>query len=687
MATIPTAQMQQILVETPESAASSEKTTQPGAALISWVLGKTDKWEDFRNRGYQRVWGEYWRMWRGKWSEEDRTRLSERSRVIMPALSQAVEMSVSEIEEAVFSKEVWFDIVDDLQDKEKLDALLARDQLLEDFEKVNAKDAVSEAVLNAAIFGTGIIKINTHVAFDTKPKRNKVSLRMEQQGKERVFVTIESVRPDEFIPDPSGRTIQEMLGAAHKVTKPLHAILEKIEAGTYLKSALPQLMPQQPLENSDVDQAIDPQSMVSDNDSDQVTVLEYHGKVPLKFLNQLQEAKTPLDELLMNDAAQMRGVEQDGELIEAIVTIANESVLLRAMANPFVMKDRSFVAFQFEKVPGRFWGRGVMEKGYNPQKALDTEVRMRIDALSFVSAPMLGVDAGRINRSFKMEIKPGKIWLTQGNPDEILRPIEIGRIDANTFNQASEMERMVQMATGAFDTATALKNQSQSGASSLSSNSMMMGAFVKRAKRAIANVDRNLLSPMIQKAMWRYMQFDPMRYPSDYEFVVKATLGIVAREVEAMQLTQLAGMVPEQFGALVPVLMKGIVEHTSVANKAEIIKAIDGILNPPPEAVKEQKEQQELQKAVMRAEAQGLLLDNQKKIAETRKALAEARLALAKAETEPLKQMVEVKKIDVQEQELDLFQEQNRLQARSLDLKEQELDIKQQEVNKPDSGG
>lgn len=679
--TIPSSSAQSFIIDSPDAVDSRQFQQQPGQALVSWVVSKTQPWKDQRNRGYQRLWGEYWRMWRGKWNEEDRTRASERSRLIAPALAQAIEMTVAEIEEAVFSKETWFDISDDLADEEKLDALIARDMLLEDLDKVNVKDAVSEAVLNAAIFGTGIVKVNTFVAHDLKPKRNPKTYRMEAKGPERVFVTVESIRPDEFIPDPSGRSIVDMLGAAHEVVKPLHSILEKIESGTYREDALAFLMPQQRMDNSDIDQA-DPQSVLASSDTDQVQVLEYHGKVPLRMLSALTEQKSALDEILDFDMKQ-RPDQMDGEMVEAIVTIANGGVLLRAMANPFVMKDRSIIAFQFEKVPGRFWGRGVAEKGYNPQKALDTEIRARIDALGFISAPMLGIDSGRMPRGFKYEIKPGKIWLTQGNPNEVLNPVQVGQIDANTFNQASEMERMVQMGTGAFDTATSLKNQSQSGSNSLSANSMMMGAFVKRAKRAIHNVDRNLLQPIIQKAMWRYMQFDPMRYPKDYDFNVKATMGIVAREVEAMQLTQLAGMMPEEFGSVTLLMMKGIIENTSVFNKAEIMKGVDAVLNPSEEALKEKKELQEIQKTTMRAEAQKVLLENQKTIAEIKKILAEARAVLAKAQMEPVKLQQEERKLDIQEEELQHFAQQNQLQARSLQLKDRELDIKEIEAKKP----
>ncbi|NIN67952.1 MAG: hypothetical protein GTO63_25250, partial [Anaerolineae bacterium] len=79
-----------------------------------------------------------WRMWRGKWSAEDRNRLSERSRLIAPALANAIEMTTAEIEEGLLSKEVWFDTVDN--DRQNVDALLARDQLRFDLDEANTRD-------------------------------------------------------------------------------------------------------------------------------------------------------------------------------------------------------------------------------------------------------------------------------------------------------------------------------------------------------------------------------------------------------------------------------------------------------------------------------------------------------------------------------------------------------------------
>jgi hypothetical protein len=677
----------EILVDPPELA-SATRAQQPGQDLVGWVMGKINPWEQHRERGYARKWSEYWRMWRGQWSEEDRNRLSERSRLIAPALSQAIEMTASEIEEALFSKETWFDVDDNIEDQQKTDALKARDFLLEDLDKVNARDQLTEAVLNSAIFGTGIVKVNTYLARDEKPTRNQKTMRLEASGDERAYVSVESIRPDEFIPDPSGKTIQDMLGCAHRVKKPLHSILEKIENGTYRKDALGFLTSPGRTSNPDVDPQ-DPQSMTQPTDTDEVDVVEYHGKVPLNLYNKLSKSTSPLDEMLDYDVKSSPD-DGDGPLAECIVTIANGSVLLRAMVNPFVMKDRSIIAFQHEKVPGRFWGRGVSEKGYNPQKALDAGIRAYIDALGYVSAPMLGVDAGRVPKGFKMEVKPGKVWLTQGPPAEVLQPVQVGQLDTNLFNMTSEMERMVQMGTGQMDTASAIGAQSQSGASSMSSNSMLMGAFVKRAKRSVQNVDRNLVQPVIQKCMWRYMQFEPRRYPKDYDFNVKAGMGIVAREVEAMQMTQMMGMIPEQFGGVAVTIAKGVLEHSALPNKAEIADAISKALAPPsPEDQKKQKELQELQHEAVKAQAQGELLKNQKTLAEIRKLLAEANKFAHEAGVEDDKVMIERGKLDAMLQENAVYAEQNRIalarlsqQDRQLDIKEREVDIKQQQVNK-----
>ncbi len=355
----------EIIVDTPESSGGvgPDVPDQPGQALVGWIMQRVTLWENVRERGYGRLWANYWRLWRGKWDALDQNRESERSRVITPALAQAIEASVAEVEEAVFAKDVWFDVDTRKTDaKDLATALMSRDNLLEDMETVNVKGTVSEATLNAAIMGTGIVQVNVEVQKERKPVRNQATQKLEQSKKDRVVVSAEAIRPDEFIPDPAGTRIDQMLAVAVKRVKPQHYVLEMINKGAYLKSALPFAFPQHRLLNRDVDKEIDPQSQITVVDADETEIVEWHGKVPKGLLDDALRRNTLADTML-DLAADEPSDWDDEQMVEAVVTIMNSHVLLKAQVNPFVMKDRGIIAFQWETVPGRVWGWGGGVKG------------------------------------------------------------------------------------------------------------------------------------------------------------------------------------------------------------------------------------------------------------------------------------------------------------------------------------
>ena len=147
-------QMNDIVVEPKK--VEVDVNSQRQESLVKWVLAHVERWEEYRNNNYEELWNEYYRMWKGVWTNSERTRKSERSKFISPALQQAIEMGVAEAEEATFGRNRWIDIEDDLRDEQKADMVLIRDQLLEDMELYGVPDNVSEVYLNAAIYGTGI---------------------------------------------------------------------------------------------------------------------------------------------------------------------------------------------------------------------------------------------------------------------------------------------------------------------------------------------------------------------------------------------------------------------------------------------------------------------------------------------------------------------------------------------------
>ena len=596
------------------------------AALVTWVMTKVDRWREFRDNAFKERWGEYYRLWRGRWSERDRTRNSERSRLIAPALSQAIDMTVAEMEEATFGRQQWFDVRQDLAqqlDPEAKAAIYqARDNLLEDAERDGVTDAIAMTYLNGALFGNGIGKI----VVDTKMVRSPGDpdpITGEQQIKEveKVCVRLDPLPADEVVPDPTGVTVDEMLGIAHELNKPTSWVQKQQTRGVYLTTAAV-LEGQEGRDSDAVAEREDGEGFLKTSDTTFIT--EYHGLVPANLLplpeaETKEEAEKALDDLL-EEAEVQHGEEV---LVEAIVTIADKQQLLKAVKNPFWMKDRSIISYQHDKVPGRFWGRSVAEKGFNPQKALDAELRSRMDAMALITNPMLMADITRMPRGQDMRIRPGKLWLTNGPPREVLSPIQFQGLDPNTFNQTGEMERMVQMGTGAMDTATPIKMNERN--STATGTSVQMQSFVKRSKRAMNNVNRNFLQPLIQKMLWRYMQFDPARYPQDVEFRVSGTLGIVARELEQNQLTQMLGLV-EQGSEPYGVLIKAIFDNTSSPYKAEINHAVDQMLAPPSP---EEQAQAEFLKQMELAEAQS---QHQKTELENNKLQSEALLNIAKVQ-------------------------------------------------------
>ena len=292
----------------------------------------------------------------------------------------------------------------------------------------------------------------------------------------------------------------------------------------------------------------------------------------------------------------------EDELVEAVVVIANDYTVLKASENPYLMGDRPFVAFQMDRVPNKFWGRGIAEKGYNPQKALDAELRARIDALALTTHPMMGVDATRLPRGVKFEVKAGKTILTNGDPRQTLMPLNFGQIAQSTFTEASELERMVQMGTGAMDSATGIASNPRNNTAS--GMSMIQAASIKRQKRTIMNFQENFLVPLIKKASWRYIQFAPDRYPAgDYKFIAHSTMGIMAKELEMTQMIQLLSMT-QQGSMPFGLLLMSIFENSSLANREDMKMAIAQSMQPDPQQAQLQQmvQQMELMKLQMEIE-------------------------------------------------------------------------------------
>ena len=640
--------------------------------LENWVMAKCDSWRDHYEANYSQKFEEYYRLWRGIWAAQDADRKSERSRIISPALQQAVESSVAELEEATFGRGKYFDITDDLADPDSQDVVYLRNKLHEDFEKAQIRKQVGECLINSAVFGTGVAEVVLEEVKEMAPATQPImDGQLQAVGvniTDRTMVKLRPVLPQNFLIDPVATSIEDALGVAVDEFVSRHLVQQLQEEGVYRDVYVGQAA-------SDYDLEADQD--LTTFDEDKVRLTKYYGLVP-RYLLKIGEKEALLGE--DEDIADLEvdnedDDEEDNEsyYVEAIVVIANGGILLKAEENPYMMQDRPIVAFPWDVVPSKFWGRGVCEKGYNSQKALDTELRARIDALALTVHPMLAMDATRLPRGSRPEVRPGKIILTNGDPKTVLNPFNFGQVNQITFAQAAELQKMVQMSTGAIDSAGIAG--SINGDATAAGISMSLGAIIKRHKRTLINFQQSFLIPFVKKAACRYMQFDPENYPvKDYKFNTTSTLGIIAREYEVTQLVQLLQtMSPES--PLYNTLIQSIIDNMNVSNREELIAKIDEAA----QAAQPTPEQQQMQQQA--AQAQMAFQQSQTAALNGQAGESQSRAQKIALETQLLPQELEIDKIkaitaNLKAGDQDDKEFERRMKIAQTMLKEKEIDLK-----------
>jgi hypothetical protein len=622
--------------------------------LESWVMEKCREWRDHYESNYETKFDEYYRLWRGIFSSEDRNRDSERSQIISPALQQAVESSVAEIEEATFGRGKFFDIKDD--DQQPQDVAYLREQLTKDFKKNKVRKAVGECLINAAVYGTGIAELVLEERKEMRPaSRPTMDGQLQEVGVEmfdRTVCKLRSVQPQNFLIDPVATSVDDSIGVAIDEFVPVHQVELLQEKGVYKDVPFNFAYP-------DID--LDADHELTTQPTDKVRLTKYYGLVPRHLLEN-DDLYEEVEELVPSD-------EDKTFYVEAIVVIANGGTLLKAEKNPYMMNDRPVIAFPWDVVPNRFWGRGVCEKGYNSQKALDAELRARIDALALTVHPMMAMDATRLPRGAKPEIKAGKIILTNGNPSEVLQPFNFGQVNQITFAQAAELQKMVQTATGAIDSAGI--PGSINGEATAAGISMSLGAIIKRHKRTLINFQESFLIPFVSKAAYRYMQFEPEIYPvADYQFEVSSSLGIIAREYEVTQLVQLLQTMGQD-SPLYPTLIQSIIDNMNLSNREELITALQQAAQPSPEQQQAQQAAQQVQMEFQQSQTNALNGQAAESQARAAKIAAETKAIPVELETDQIKAITANLRVGTEDDK----EFERRLKVADTALKEKRLNL------------
>lgn len=547
----------------------------PTEALVDHIVDRSKDW----GRQYEQEYGErnreYYRAWRGIWDTTAKNYDAERSRVIMPSTSQAIDSAVSDVIEALFSREDWLSTGD----------LMLDDLLLQDLWR--DRPNIEEAILYGALYGNIISKI--HIGL----KNN------------RPILSTQALSLNEIRYDPSANSFEESSAIVQDIFVPKHIVEMRMKAEDYRSVALessPDFIPRNPGE-------------ARPRNSDYVQITEWWGLVPFEEVEARQKTDQLRDERIGEDG-----------LVEAVCTIANNEVVLRCEANPYG-QDRPFVSAQWHTVPRRIPGRGVAEMAYWPQKALDAEMRARIDSLAYSTVPMMVLNSRLINRGERFLARPGGKLFARGSPRDAAAPLQFSGPDPGSYQQSLELQRMIEMGTGQFTNASPLSDISRTGTGPLSA---VLGASVKRSARTLLNIERDYVLPLIEKSARRLHDMAPDLYPKlEARPKINSGVGIMLRELENQQLAQLMQQIPDASAQLAMLSM--IVEGSSIRGeeKKKVLAIVDEIIERSM-APDQMTPDQELQMALLQEQQAAREQKN-------RETLAELRIKQENAETERIR--------------------------------------------------
>jgi len=236
---------------------------------------------------------------------------------------------------------------------------------------------------------------------------------------------------------------------------------------------------------------------------------------------------------------------------------------------------------------------------------------------------------------------------------------------------------MLLQATGTLDS-QALTQAAAAGQAKGQSMSLAMSSIIKKNKQALINFQDDFLIPLVKKVAYRYMQFDPERYPSqDFTFVPATTLGMVAREYEQQQFIGLLQTLGPDSPVL-PIVLKGIIKGSSLSNKEELAEALDQLNQPSPEQQQMQMAQQEAQIALLQAQIAELQGRAQESQANAQESLAKAQKTAVETQLMPEEMRIKIVQsasTNLNDQTTDDFE--RRIKVANILLKERELQTKE----------
>jgi len=280
--------------------------------------------------------------------------------------------------------------------------------------------------------------------------------------------------------------------------------------------------------------------------------------------------------------------------------------VVRCVVNDHPTGMRPIFSACFDRVPGSFWGRSIPDLCETSQKMVNASACALADNMSWASGPQAWVHVDRLaDGENSVEIVPLKVWQLKSDPTQGVNP-GVGFFQPNS--NVPELMALIEKWMIRADDATGVPrytygNERVGGAASTYSGlAMLMNNAAKGLRRAIAQVDTNVIQPSVYIAFVNEMMYgnDPSA-KVDCMIVPRGGVSMLIREARNQALMNAAQLTAN------PVDMQVIGEE----GRAELLRRLfsvalevdpEGIV--PDDAKLRQKQEMQQQAAQQAAQLQ-----------------------------------------------------------------------------------
>ena len=282
------------------------------------------------------------------------------------------------------------------------------------------------------------------------------------------------------------------------------------------------------------------------------------------------------------------------------------NVVIKAVLNYDMLGRKPYYVTSFEKVPGRIDGNGVADLCMDAQSMCNAAARSLSNNMGISSGPQVGVNVSRLPAGEDItQMYPWKIWqFQQSEYGDVSQPINFFQPNSNAQALMAVFDRFMDIADEITGIPKYMTGQHVPGAGRTSSGlSMLISNAGKSIKQVIANIDHDVLTPMLERQYQRNLRYsnDPDLI-GDVQIIAKGAMSLVVKEAESVRKTEFLRLVLES-----PVAQQIV----GLPGTAELMRDLAGNLNSNIDRLVPSREDVEKQQQIQQQQQQQQMMMQQ----------------------------------------------------------------------------